>query len=153
RARLCTTPAVTGSLTWTNTVGVVRVVSLTATVTGVELVRITSDRKSSSSLAAQFLKFDCCDISDTEPIAAPRVVFGAEGRASLPRVIQSKTGMAQPRPPAGRAGLFLDPNQISDRSGSMAFLPISVCRKLLHYLIAGGEGPPEALDLTLARGV
>ena len=23
----------------------------------------------------------------------------------------------------------------------------------LHYLIAGGEGPPEAFDLTLARGV
>jgi hypothetical protein len=32
-------------------VGVVRVVSLTATATGVELVRITSDRKSSNSLA------------------------------------------------------------------------------------------------------
>jgi hypothetical protein len=32
-------------------VGVVRVISLTATVAGVELVRITSDRKSSSSLA------------------------------------------------------------------------------------------------------
>src|SRR5215468_9867871 len=51
RAKLWTTPAVTGSLTCTNTVGVVRVVSLTATATGVELVRITSDRKSSNSLA------------------------------------------------------------------------------------------------------
>src|SRR6516225_2770881 len=44
RVKLWTTPAVTGSLTWTNTVGVVRVVSLTATATGVELTRITSDR-------------------------------------------------------------------------------------------------------------
>ena len=51
RAKLWTTPASTGSLTCTNIVGVVGVVSLTATVTGVELVRITSDRKSSSSLA------------------------------------------------------------------------------------------------------
>jgi hypothetical protein len=51
RARLCTTPAVTGSLTCTNTVGVVRVVSLTAAAMGVELARITSDRKSSSSFA------------------------------------------------------------------------------------------------------
>ena len=32
---------------------------------------------------------------------------------SLPRVIQSKTGMAQPRSSAGRVGLFLDPNQIA----------------------------------------
>src|SRR5204862_6875376 len=37
RASRCTTPAVTGSLTCTNTVGVVRVVSLTATAMGVEL--------------------------------------------------------------------------------------------------------------------
>ena len=51
RVKLWTTPAPTGSLTCTNTVGVMRVVSLTATVAGVELVRITSDRKSSSSLA------------------------------------------------------------------------------------------------------
>src|SRR5205807_5274765 len=48
RAKLWTTPAPTGSLTCTNIVGVVRVISLTATVAGVELVRITSDRKSSS---------------------------------------------------------------------------------------------------------
>jgi hypothetical protein len=41
-AKLGTTPAVTGSLTCTNTVGIVRVVSLTATATGVELARITS---------------------------------------------------------------------------------------------------------------
>src|SRR5205807_3175548 len=51
RAKLWTTPAVTGSLTWTNTVGVVWVVSLTAAAIGVELARITSDRKSSNSLA------------------------------------------------------------------------------------------------------
>src|SRR5262245_24477644 len=37
RAKLCTTPAVSGSLTWTNTVGVVRVVSLTAMAMGVVL--------------------------------------------------------------------------------------------------------------------
>jgi hypothetical protein len=43
RAKLWITPAVTGSLTWTNTVGVVRVVSLTAAAIGVELARITSD--------------------------------------------------------------------------------------------------------------
>src|SRR6516164_6330355 len=43
RARLCTTPAVTGSLSCTNTVGVVRVVSLTAAATGVGLARITSE--------------------------------------------------------------------------------------------------------------
>src|SRR5256884_7598246 len=51
RAKLWTTPAVTGSLTCTNTVGVVRVISLTATAMGVELAKITSDRKSSNSLA------------------------------------------------------------------------------------------------------
>src|SRR5262245_62692494 len=51
RAKLWTTPAVTGSLTWTNTVGVVRVISLTATAMGVVLARITSERKSSNSLA------------------------------------------------------------------------------------------------------
>src|SRR5438094_1194947 len=51
RVRLCTTPAVTGSLTCTNIVGVVWVVSLTATAMGVELARITSARKLSSSLA------------------------------------------------------------------------------------------------------
>src|SRR5438132_12034944 len=51
RAKLWTTPAPTGSLTCTNTVGVARVISLTATVAGVELGGITSDRKWSSSLA------------------------------------------------------------------------------------------------------
>src|SRR5437667_12574077 len=51
RSKLWTTPAVTGSLTWTNTVGVVWVVCLTAAAIGVELARITSDRKSSNSLA------------------------------------------------------------------------------------------------------
>src|SRR2546430_10377863 len=51
RAKLCTTPAVTGSLTCTNTVGVVRATSLTATAMGVELAKITSDRKSNNSFA------------------------------------------------------------------------------------------------------
>ena len=51
RAKLWTTPAVTGSLTWTNTVGVVWEASLTARAMGVELARITSERKSSNSLA------------------------------------------------------------------------------------------------------
>ena len=43
----------------------------------------------------------------------PELFSVRKGRASLPRVIQSKTDMARPRPPAGRAGLFLDPNQIA----------------------------------------
>src|SRR5262249_5842744 len=43
----------------------------------------------------------------------PELFSVRKGRASLPRVIQSKTDMAPPRPPAGRAGLFLDPNQIA----------------------------------------
>src|SRR5262249_29873335 len=51
RARLCTTPAVTGSLTCTKPGGAVGVVSLTTAATGVEWARITSERKSSSSLA------------------------------------------------------------------------------------------------------
>src|SRR5262245_34113725 len=34
----------------------------------------------------------------------------------LPRVMQSKTGMAQPRPSAGGAGLFLDPNMALGRA-------------------------------------
>src|SRR5262249_12517605 len=43
-----------------------------------------------------------------EPIPAPRIA-SVRKTGILPRVIQSKTGMAQPRSPAGRAGLFLAP--------------------------------------------
>jgi hypothetical protein len=40
-------------------------------------------------------------------------LFLARKTEALPRAIQSKTGMAQPRPLAGRAGLFLDPQSSS----------------------------------------
>src|SRR5262249_18518183 len=52
RAKLWTTPAVSGSLTWTNTVGVVRVVSLTAIAIGVVLAKITSEPRGSTNRAA-----------------------------------------------------------------------------------------------------
>src|SRR5262249_13478768 len=41
----------------------------------------------------------------------------------LPRVMQSKTGMAQPRPSAGGAGLFLDPNMALGRAKNPPNVP------------------------------
>src|SRR5262249_39095831 len=53
-------------------------------------------------------------LAPREPIPAPRIA-SVRKTGILPRVIQSKTGMAQPRSPAGRAGLFLAPNMAAGR--------------------------------------